>query len=89
MKKIELSTKFKGKLKRWVRKHPEKVYGLIEKLLLFQSNINHSSLRTHKLTGDLDGLYSFTVEEDCRIVFELYDANTIALLDIGTHEEVY
>lgn len=89
MKKINLSIKFRGKLKRWVRKHPEKVYDLIEKLLLFQSNINHPSLRTYKLTGDLDGLYSFSIEEDCRIVFELYDADTIALLDIGTQDEVY
>jgi mRNA interferase YafQ len=89
MKKINLSIKFKSKLKRWVRKHPEKVYELIEKLLLFQSDTNQPSLKTHKLTGDLDGLYSFSIEDDCRIVFEYYDSTTIALIDIGTHDEVY
>ena len=89
MKKINLSTKLKGKLKRWVLKHPEKVYELIEKLLLFQSDTNHPSLRTHKLSGKLDGLYAFSIEEDCRILFEIYDAANIVLLDIGTHDEVY
>ena len=89
MKKINLSTKFKGKLKRWVLKHPEKVYELIEKLLLFQSDTNHPLLRTHKLSGELDGLYAFSIEEDCRVLFEIYDAANIVLLDIGTHDEVY
>ena len=89
MKKINLSTKLKGKLKRWVLKHPEKVYKLIEKLLLFQSDTNHPSLRTHKLSGELDGSYAFSIEEDCRILFEIYDAANIVLLDIGTNDEVY
>ena len=89
MNKINLSTKLKGKLKRWVLKHPEKVYELIEKLLLFQSDTNHPLLRTHKLSGELDGLYAFSIEEDCRVLFKIYDAENIVLLDIGTHDEVY
>ena len=89
MKKIELSSVFKSKLKKWSRKHPEKVHLLIDKLLLFHIDIQHPSLKTHKLTGSLNGLYAFSVELDCRIVFINDDTEKVILVDIGTHDEVY
>ena len=62
---------------------------MIKKLLLFQSDVNHPSLRIHKLTGEPDGLFAFSIQEDCRIVFEHYDDTTVGLIDIGTHDQVY
>ncbi len=46
-------------------------------------------LRTHKLTGELLELWSFTVAYDCRVVFRFAGDRRVVLLDIGTHDEVY
>ena len=51
-------------------------------------------LRTHKLKGKLSGAWAFSVEYDCRIIFN-FELNPetqeeeINLIDIGTHDEVY
>jgi addiction module RelE/StbE family toxin len=46
------------------------------------------SLKTHKLKGNLAGLYACSLTHDLRIIFELI-SNTVHLIDIGTHDEVY
>ncbi len=46
------------------------------------------SLKTHALSGMLKGRYSCSLTDDIRIIFKC-DDNTIYLLDIGTHDEVY
>jgi addiction module RelE/StbE family toxin len=47
-------------------------------------------LKTHKLSGKLDGLWAFSVAYDSRVVFKFIQDNNCALLiDIGTHDEVY
>ena len=45
-------------------------------------------LRTHKLTGDLEGFWSFRVEDDLRVLFR-WDGDTCVLINIGSHDEVY
>lgn len=47
------------------------------------------SLKTHKLTGQLEGLWAFKIDYDCRIVFKFIDSKKIMLIDIGSHDEVY
>lgn len=54
----------------------------------------HPGLKTHKLSGQLRGLWACWVEYDCRIVFAFEpDPDTgeemIVLIDLGTHDEVY
>ena len=51
-------------------------------------------LRSHKLTGELQGVWSCTVGYDYRILFEIQrnpetGAEEILLLTMGTHDEVY
>jgi len=46
-------------------------------------------LRTHKLTGKLEGLWAFSVAYDCRVIFNFIKKNEVLLVDIGSHEEVY
>lgn len=46
------------------------------------------SLKTHKLKGRMQGSYACSLTFDLRIIFEL-TADTVHLLDIGTHDEVY
>lgn len=52
---------------------------------LFRRDPYHPSLRTHKLHGPLDGLWSFWITRDYRILFELVKGSVI-FYDVGTHE---
>ena len=56
---------------------------------LFSRNPFHSRLRTHKLSGKLEGLWAFTVAYDCRVVFKVLNGDEVLLVDVGGHEEVY
>lgn len=47
------------------------------------------SLRTHKLSGRLKGLWSFSIDYDCRVIFKFMDDGSVLLIDIGNHDEVY
>jgi addiction module RelE/StbE family toxin len=51
---------------------------------------HHGSLKTHKLSGKLSGLWAFSLDYDYRVVFMFVRNSTdIILIDIGTHDEVY
>lgn len=59
---------------------------------MLECDVFHPSLRTHKLSGDLAGLWSSSAGYDLRIVFELVHYNgaeAVLLLSVGTHDEVY
>lgn len=85
---------FKRAFKRLVKKNPQwqdKVFAVLDVLA---DNPFSPSLKSHKLTGQLEGLWSCSVAYDCRIIFAFrQDAalgdNLIVLIDIGTHDEVY
>ena len=60
--------------------------------MLMEENVFDPRLRTHKLKGDLSGIWASSGGYDVRIVFRFIptaDAEMIALLSIGTHDEVY
>jgi mRNA interferase YafQ len=85
---------FKRSLKRLIRKNPQLKEKVLEILDLLSIDPFTSSLKSHKLTGQLDGWWSCTVSYDCRIIFGFEkDLETgedcILLIDIGTHDEVY
>lgn len=50
-----------------------------------------SRLKTHKLSGKLKDLWSFSLEYDLRVVFYFTKEKPkrAVLVDIGTHDEVY
>ncbi len=56
---------------------------------LFSKEPFNPRLRTHKLTGELEGLWAFSVAFDCRVVFKFLDKNEVLFIDIGGHDEVY
>ena len=59
------------------------------RLELFLNTPFSSQLRTHKLSGKLAEQWAFSVDDDCRVVFEFIDENRVLLIDVGSHEEVY
>ena len=58
---------------------------------LFINDPFDSKLKTHKLSGKLKGLWSFSIEYDLRVVFFFTNDKTkkAVFVDIGTHDEVY
>lgn len=55
----------------------------------FVENPFDSRLKTHQLSGRLEGLWAFSVSYDCRVVFEFLNPEEVLLIDIGSHDEVY
>lgn len=45
-------------------------------------------LRVHKLKGELRNYWSFTVDDDLRVLFR-WDGDEAFLLNLGSHDEVY
>lgn len=51
---------------------------------IFRKNVFDSRLNTHKLHGKLQEIWSFSVDNKFRIIFEFYDSDVV-FLDIGDH----
>ena len=62
-----------------------------DRLEIFIKDPFESKLKTHKLSGKLKDLWSFSIEYDLRVVFYfIKDKPKKAIfVDIGTHNEVY
>ncbi len=80
---ISYSPRFKKRFK----KLPKEIQLLtIKKEELFLSNLFHSSLNTHKLTGELEGLWAFSINHRYRVIFEFIDKDNIWFHTVGGHE---
>ncbi len=77
----EFSKKIKGK-----SKLEAKFWDRVE---VFTQNPYDEKLRTHKLSGKLKELWSFSVEYDVRVVFYFVSDSKAIFIDIGKHDEVY
>jgi addiction module RelE/StbE family toxin len=80
---------FKRIYKKKIRNNDELKKKFWEAMKLFLQEPFHNNLRTHKLTGKLEGLWAFSVMYDCRVIFKFIDKDKILLIDIGGHDEVY
>ena len=45
-------------------------------------------LRTHKLKGELDDYWAFSVDDDLRVLFR-WEGDKAFLINLGSHDEVY
>jgi mRNA-degrading endonuclease YafQ of YafQ-DinJ toxin-antitoxin module len=83
---------FTRAFRKYTRRHPDlavRIRGALEQLVV---DPFAPVLDTHKLWGELTGLWACSVAYDCRIVFDFVDGRDspgILLIDIGTHDEVY
>ena len=60
-----------------------------ETIILLELDPYDPILKSHKLSGNLDGLWSCSVGYDCRIVFEFLENNSLLLIAVGSHDNVY
>jgi addiction module RelE/StbE family toxin len=81
--RIDYLPSFKKKFRRL---HP-KIQILAEsRRKLFKEYPYHMGLKTHKLQGDLEGKWAFSINQKYRIVFRFIDEQNVLFLDIGTHD---
>ena len=74
------------------KKLPDDIKLLIEeKENLFKNDPFDPKLKTHKLSGKLKGLWSFSVTYNIRVVFYFTNDKPVKAIfvNIGDHDEVY
>ncbi len=86
MYRLRASVNFDRKFKKIAKKDPVLKMKVTKTLKLMRKDINHPSLRLHKLSG-VDN-WSVSVGMSVRILFTIRK-DRIYLADIGTHDEVY
>ena len=94
MRKVIWEEGFKRAVKRQTKNQPLLKVKIIAVIRNLSEDPFVTSLRSHKLKGELKGLWACSVEYDCRIIFrfqalegEIEEA--IQLIDMGNHDEIY
>ncbi|MBI4689288.1 MAG: type II toxin-antitoxin system mRNA interferase toxin, RelE/StbE family [Nitrospirae bacterium] len=88
IRNVDVERVFTRKAKKLLIKNPSLEDKYKETVSMLVEDPFHFSLKTHPLHGKLKGRYACSITDDLRIVFKL-TSNTLHLLDIGTHDEVY
>ena len=90
MYKLIESKKYRKRVIKFLKKHPEMLPKYEKTIFLLTSNPFHPSLRLHKLKGELSEYYSVSIDMDYRIILDfIIVEKEIILIDIGSHDEVY
>lgn len=87
--KIELHPKFEKSFKKRIAGNPKLVSKVAERFKLFEQNSSNPLLKDHSLKGSKRNFRSFSVTGDIRIVYMSISKDSVILLDIGTHNQVY
>jgi addiction module RelE/StbE family toxin len=61
----------------------------IERRKLFEAEPYHPLLHNHALAGAHSDCRSLNVNGDVRVIFAYCDPDTVHLIDIGTHSQLY
>lgn len=83
---------FSRAARKYLKRHPKAASRIQQALEDLSADAFNPSLRTHKLKGDLNGVWSCSAGKDLRILFEFVDgenAEAILLLSVGNHDSVY
>ncbi len=86
------SSAFIRAAKQFLKKHPSLANDLQTSLTLLEADAFHPKLKTHKLKGNLIGLWACSGGYDLRIIFEFVhfeSSEAILLQTLGSHDEVY
>ena len=89
MTEVAFSSSFKRAFKKRIEGRKPLEEKFWKRLEWFKANPHDARLRTHKLTGELQDHWSFSIEYDVRVVFEFASQNRAVFQDIGTHDDVY
>lgn len=88
MTEVAFSSSFKRVFKKRIKAKSKLEAKFWDRVEVFTQNPYDEKLRTHKLSGKLKELWSFSVEYDVRVVF-YFVSDSKAIFNIGKHDEVY
>lgn len=93
-RKLVLSKSFEKAYIKFVHKRPILKNAIQKSILLLEEDALNPKLKTHKLSGNLFGMFACSCGYDCRIIFSIVvnkssKEEEIILIDLGTHDEVY
>jgi mRNA-degrading endonuclease YafQ of YafQ-DinJ toxin-antitoxin module len=89
MVEVSFSTSFRRAFKKRIKGNVDLEARFWQKVEQFVINPFDQSLKTHKLSGKLNELWSFRVDYDERVLFYFTEAGNVVFVDIGNHDEVY
>ncbi|MBW4481162.1 MAG: type II toxin-antitoxin system mRNA interferase toxin, RelE/StbE family [Tildeniella torsiva UHER 1998/13D] len=94
MRRLAWTPKSQRAFKRLVKRNPQLKQTIRQTLELLVRDPFEPSLRTHKLSGSLEDVWSCSIDYKLRILFEFVDdpemdEQAILLLNLGSHDEVY
>lgn len=73
-----------------IRKRDKKLADKIQKQIFpLESNPKHPSLRVHKLSANMNNLWSISITMSILMIYMVLDEDIAYFIKIGTHEEVY
>lgn len=89
MIEIGFSSAFKRAYRRRLKGKPELEEKFWQRTETFKADPFDARLKTHKLSGKLKDLWSFTIDFDLRVIFYFAEENKAVFVDIGKHDVVY
>ncbi|MBD1931899.1 MULTISPECIES: type II toxin-antitoxin system RelE/ParE family toxin [Cyanophyceae] len=89
MVEITFSSSFRHAFKKRIKGNLDLEARFWQKVEQFTIDPFDQSLKTHKLSGNLKDLWSFTLEYDERVLFYFTEDGNAVFVDIGSHDEVY
>ncbi|MFB2937565.1 type II toxin-antitoxin system YafQ family toxin [Aerosakkonemataceae cyanobacterium BLCC-F154] len=89
MMKVSFSSSFQRAFKKIIKGNVDLETRFLQKLELFTTDPFEQSLKTHKLSGKLKDLWSFSVDYDRRVLFYFTEDGNAVFVDIGGHDDVY
>ena len=86
---ISLTPELKKSLATIKLRDPKLLQKVNKQLKIFQGDMHHPSLATHKLKGNLSDSYSISIERNIRMLFRVSNNKRVVFYLIGTHDQVY
>ena len=86
---VSFSSSFKRAFKKRIKGNVDLEARFWHKLEQFTIDPFDTSLKTHKLSGKLKDLWSFSIDYDERVLFYFAEDAKAVFVDIGSHDEVY
>jgi mRNA-degrading endonuclease YafQ of YafQ-DinJ toxin-antitoxin module len=83
--RVRTSSRFLRRAKKLREPHATMLRAALRR---FAADPGDPLLRIHKLKGDLRDYWSFSVDDDLRVLFR-WDGDVAFLVNIGSHDEVY
>lgn len=87
--RIKFYSKYIKNYKKRIRSNKNLSLQVENRIVIFMNNPNDPILKNHSLKGSKDGLKSFSITGDIRIVYQQITDEEVVFVDIGSHNQVY